>query len=57
MIRQPKYVTAGEYKCIAVKIVDARGIESLVDLRTLQDLSRYFRQQVIQEAEVHYAQG
>lgn len=28
-----------------------------VDLRTPEDLSRYFRQQVIQEAEVHYAQG
>ena len=28
-----------------------------VDLRTPEDLSRYFRQQVIQEAEVQYAQG
>lgn len=28
-----------------------------VDLRTPQDLSRYFRQQVIEEAEVQYAQG
>lgn len=28
-----------------------------VDLRTPEDLSRYFRQKVIQEAEVHYAQG
>ena len=27
-----------------------------VDLRTPEDLSRYFRQQVIQEAEVQYAQ-
>jgi hypothetical protein len=28
-----------------------------VDLRTSEDLSRYFRQRVIDEAEVHYAQG
>ena len=28
-----------------------------VDLRTPEDLSRYFRQQVVQEAEVQYARG
>jgi len=28
-----------------------------VDLRTLEDLSPYFRQQVLDEAEVQYAQG
>jgi len=28
-----------------------------VDLRTLQDLSRYFRQRVMDEAEVQYVQG
>lgn len=28
-----------------------------VDLRTPQDLSPYFRQQVLDEAEVHYAQA
>ena len=28
-----------------------------VDLRTPEDLSRYFRQQVLEEAEVQYAQG
>ncbi|MDW8317051.1 MAG: nucleotidyltransferase family protein [Anaerolineae bacterium] len=28
-----------------------------VDLRTPEDLSRYFRQQVLQEAEVQYAEG
>ena len=28
-----------------------------VDLRTPEDLSRYFREQVMQEAEVQYAQG
>lgn len=28
-----------------------------VDLRTPEDLSRYFRQKVVQEAEVQYAQG
>ncbi len=28
-----------------------------VDLRTPEDLSRYFRQEVIKEAEVQYAQG
>jgi len=28
-----------------------------VDLRTPEDLSRYFRQRVLQEAEVQYAQG
>lgn len=28
-----------------------------VDLRTSEDLSRYFRQQVLQEAEVQYVQG
>jgi|SRR5579883_2707612 predicted nucleotidyltransferase len=28
-----------------------------VDLRTPEDLSRYFRQQVLQEAEVLYAKG
>lgn len=28
-----------------------------VDLRTAEDLSRYFRQRVIEEAEVQYAQG
>ena len=28
-----------------------------VDLRTREDLSRYFRQQVMQEAEVQYAQA
>ena len=28
-----------------------------VDLRTLEDLSRYFRQRVLEEAEVQYAQG
>lgn len=28
-----------------------------VDLRTPEDLSRYFRQSVIEEAEVQYAQG
>jgi predicted nucleotidyltransferase len=27
-----------------------------VDLRTPEDLSRYFRQSVVEEAEVHYAQ-
>lgn len=28
-----------------------------VDLRTAEDLSRYFRQDVLQEAELQYAQG
>lgn len=28
-----------------------------VDLRTPEDLSRYFRQKVVEEAEVQYAQG
>ena len=28
-----------------------------VDIRTPEDLSRYFRQQVLQEAKVQYAQG
>lgn len=28
-----------------------------VDLRTPEDLSRYFRQEIIEEAEVQYAQG
>jgi hypothetical protein len=28
-----------------------------VDLRTPQDLSRYFRQRVLEEAEVQYAGG
>ena len=28
-----------------------------IDLRTAEDLSRYFRQDVLREAEVHYAQG
>jgi len=28
-----------------------------VDLRTPEDLSRYFRQRVLQEAEVQYARG
>jgi hypothetical protein len=28
-----------------------------VDLRTPGDLSRYFRQEVVQNAEVQYAQG
>jgi predicted nucleotidyltransferase len=28
-----------------------------VDLRTTQDLSRYFRQEVINEAQVQYAEG
>jgi predicted nucleotidyltransferase len=28
-----------------------------VDMRTAEDLSRYFRDQVLQEAEVHYAAG
>jgi len=28
-----------------------------VDLRTPEDLSRYFRQQVLEEAEVQYAEG
>jgi len=28
-----------------------------VDLRTPEDLSRYFRQRVVEEAEVQYAQG
>ncbi len=28
-----------------------------VDLRTAEDLSRYFRQDVLKEAEVQYAQG
>jgi hypothetical protein len=28
-----------------------------VDLRTAEDLSRYFRDQVLQEAEVQYAAG
>jgi predicted nucleotidyltransferase len=28
-----------------------------VDLRTPEDLSRYFRQDVLNEAEVQYAQG
>ena len=28
-----------------------------VDLRTPEDLSRYFRQRVLQEAEPHYVQG
>ena len=29
----------------------------VVDLRTPEDLSRYFRQQVLEEAEIQYAQG
>jgi predicted nucleotidyltransferase len=28
-----------------------------IDLRTLEDLSRYFRHTVLEEAEVQYAQG
>ncbi|GJL58518.1 MAG: hypothetical protein NPIRA03_13750 [Nitrospirales bacterium] len=28
-----------------------------VDLRTPQDLSRYFRQRILEEAEVQYARG
>ncbi len=28
-----------------------------IDLRTVEDLSRYFRQDVLREAEVQYAQG
>ncbi len=28
-----------------------------VDLRTPEDLSRYFRQRVLEEAEVQYARG
>ncbi len=28
-----------------------------VDLRTLEDLSPYFRQEVVATAQVHYAQG
>jgi predicted nucleotidyltransferase len=28
-----------------------------IDLRTAEDLSRYFRQDVLREAEVQYAQG
>lgn len=28
-----------------------------VDLRTAEDLSRYFRQQVVEEAELQYAEG
>ena len=28
-----------------------------IDLRTPEDLSRYFRQQVLEEAELQYAQG
>ncbi len=28
-----------------------------VDMRTKEDLSRYFRQRVVEEAEVQYAQG
>ena len=31
--------------------------ERKVDLRTPEDLSRYFRQKVLDEAEVQYAQG
>jgi len=31
--------------------------ERKVDLRTPEDLSRYFRQKVLEEAEVQYAQG
>jgi len=31
--------------------------ERKVDLRTAEDLSRYFRQDVLKEAEVQYAQG
>lgn len=32
-------------------------LEHKVDLRTAEDLSRYFRQEVISSAEVGYAQG
>lgn len=32
-------------------------LERKVDLRTPEDLSRYFRRQVLEEADVQYAQG
>ncbi len=40
---------------MAVKLASILGRE--VDLRTPQDLSRYFRQEVVEGAEVLYVQG
>ena len=51
----PEY-TPGLIKLAGIEIELSNIIGRKVDLRTPQDLSRYFRQEVIESAEVQYAE-
>ena len=47
----------GLLKKARMEAVLSEMLKRKVDLRTPGDLSRYFRQEVVQSAEVQYAQG
>ena len=49
--------TVGLLRLAGMEIVLSSILERKVDLRTPAELSRYFRQQVLDSAEVQYAQG
>ena len=51
----PEY-TPGLIKLAGIEIELSNILGRKVDLRTPQDLSRYFRQEVIESAEVQYAE-
>ena len=51
----PEY-TPGLIKLAGIEIELSNVLGRKVDLRTPQDLSRYFRQEVIESAEVQYAE-
>jgi hypothetical protein len=48
--------TPGLIKLVGIEIELSNLIGRKVDLKTPQDLSRYFRQEVIESAEVQYAE-
>ncbi len=52
----PKHIP-GLIKFAGMEIELSEILGRKVDLRTAQDLSRYFRDEVMEQAEVQYAQG
>ena len=48
--------TPGFFKLAGIEIELSKLIGRKVDLRTPEDLSRYFRQEVVESAEVQYAE-
>ena len=50
-------VAVGFIRLASMELLLSEILERKVDLRTPADLSRYFRQEVLQSAEVQYVQG